>query len=89
METFRIVLHLTAVVTCLACAVLLLRKYRRDGLRMLLWSGLCFACLTLNNVLVFIDLLILPEVELRVARLSVALGGMVFLLYGFIWDSEL
>jgi hypothetical protein len=89
MDTFRVLLHLSSVVTCLGCAVLLLRRFRRDGLRLLLWSGLCFVCLTLNNVLVFLDLLVFPATDLRWARLSASLAGVLFLLYGFVLDSDL
>ena len=43
------------VVTSALCAVLLLRGYARSRVPLLLWSGLCFIGLTLNNVLLFID----------------------------------
>jgi len=55
---------------------------------LLLWSALCFAGLTLNNALVFVDLVILPQIDLRLIRLLAALGGMALMLYGFIWDSD-
>jgi hypothetical protein len=42
------------------CAVLLLRAYVRVRRRLLLWSGLCFAGLTVSNALVFVDLVLLP-----------------------------
>jgi Na+/melibiose symporter-like transporter len=89
METFKLVLFLLAVLTSLGCTLLLYRGYRNTRLRILLWSALCFVCLTVNNLLVFVDLILLPEtVDLRVLRHSVALTGMAFLLYGFIRDSE-
>jgi uncharacterized protein DUF5985 len=74
--------------TALACAVLLLRAYRQHGSRLLLWSGLCFACLCANNVLVAIDLVVFPEISLFPIRNGVALIGMLLLLYGLIWESE-
>ena len=46
--------------TALACAVLLLRAYARSRFRLLLWSGLCFAGLTLNNALLVLDRVVLP-----------------------------
>jgi Na+/melibiose symporter-like transporter len=89
METFKLVLFLLAVLASLGCTLLLYRGYRNTRLRILLWSALCFVCLTVNNLLVFVDLILLPEaVDLRVLRHSVALTGMAFLLYGFIRDSE-
>jgi hypothetical protein len=89
METFKLVLFVLAVVTSLACTVLLFRAYLQSRLRILLWSGLCFVCLTANNLLLFIDLVVLPtDVDLRVLRHGTALVGMLFLLYGFIRESE-
>ena len=35
-----------------------------------------------------LDLVVFPNVDLRVVRLVPALVGMMFLLYGFIWDAE-
>lgn len=70
------------------CTYLLLQAYRRGNYRLLLWSGLCFAGLTLNNLLLVLDKVILPTVDLAFWRTSVALLAMTVLLYGLIWDSE-
>ncbi len=72
----------------LGCAALLLRGYRRSGSGLLLWSGLCFLCLTLNNVLVAVDLLVFPEVDLYLVRNFTALAGVGLLLYGLIWEAR-
>jgi hypothetical protein len=89
METFKLILFALAVLTSLACTLLLYRGYRNTRLRILLWSALCFVCLTANNLLLFVDLILLPDVaDLRVLRHATALTGMAFLLYGFIRDSE-
>ncbi len=74
--------------TAFACAVLLLRARVRGGPPLLLWSGLCFACLTINNVLVVVDLVVLPDVNLFLIRNAFALVGMLLLLYGLIWKAE-
>ena len=70
------------------CTWLLLDAYRRGKYQLLLWSGLCFAGLTLNNLLLVIDKLVLPQVDLSVWRTSVALLAMGVLLYGLIWDRK-
>ena len=89
MTTLNLLLFTMAVLTCLACTVLLGRSYLQTRLRLLLWSTLCFVGLTVNNVLLFFDLVIFPtDIDLRAWRLAAALAGLVFLLYGFIWDSE-
>jgi uncharacterized protein DUF5985 len=74
--------------TSLACAVLLWRGYQRSRARFLLWSGLCFLCLACNNILLFVDLVLLPDRDLSAARSLSALTGLVLLLYGLIWDSD-
>jgi hypothetical protein len=74
--------------TALLCTVLLLQAYRRGGYRLLLWSGLCFAGLTLNHVLLVLDKLVFSEIDLSAWRTAVALMAMVVLIYGLIWDSE-
>jgi hypothetical protein len=81
-------LSLLAVLASLACMVLLFRGYAASGLRLLLWSALCFVFLTLNNVLLFIDLVTPPTLDFRPYRLAAALAGALFLLYGFVWESE-
>jgi hypothetical protein len=53
-----------------------------------MWSSICFAGLTVNNVALFVDLVIFPAVDLRLLRLIFALIGMLFLLYAFIWEAD-
>ncbi len=87
--TFNSILYLLALITSLACMVLLFRAYAASGVRLLLWSALCFVGLSVNNVLLFFDLVVFPtQVDLRPYRLLSALAGLLFLLYGFIWESE-
>jgi hypothetical protein len=70
------------------CAWLLLRAYHRSRYKLLFWGGLCFIGLTLNNLLVVVDKLVLPDVNLFTWRLVVALLGLLVLLYGIIWDAD-
>lgn len=86
--------YILCAATSVACAVLLFRGYRRSRARFLLWSSLCFAGLALNNVILFVDQVVLPHVsglmgvEFPVWRSSVAVIGLALLLYGLIWDAE-
>ena len=89
MEIIKIVLYALAVLTCVACTILLIRQYRATRARLLLWSALCFVCLSITNVIMFFDLAVYPtSVDLRLYRHLFALAGMMFLLYGFIWEAE-
>jgi hypothetical protein len=60
----------------------------RRRVRLLMWSAICFVGLTINNVALFVDLVLFPEVDLRLLRLVPALLGMSCLLYGFILDVD-
>lgn len=85
---FGTIVYALCAVTSIACAYLLLRSYARTGLRLLLWSGLCFVGLALNNVLLFIDVKLLPETDLSLIRTLPALAGVALLVYGLIWESR-
>ena len=74
--------------TSLACAVLLVRSYRRDRRRLLLWSAVCFVGLAMNNLLLFIDLVVVPEVDLSVPRSAAGVAALAALLFGLVWDSR-
>jgi hypothetical protein len=82
-----LVVYTLCALTSLVCAVLLLRSYRRSRVRLLLWSGLCFACFALNNVLLVIDVRMLPEQDLSVVRSLPSLVGIALLLYGLVWET--
>lgn len=74
--------------TAAFCAFLLLQSYARSGYRLLVWSGLCFVGLTLNNVFLVLDKVVFPDVDLSVTRSAAALIAMCILLYGLVWDAE-
>lgn len=81
--------YVLGALTTLLCAILLLRAYLRVRRRLLLWSGICFVGLTVSNVLLFIDLIVVPiEVSLYPWRLATAAAAMAVLLYGLIWEGE-
>jgi hypothetical protein len=80
--------YLLCALTSLACAVLLLRAWRRTGLRLLLWSGLCFVWLVVNNLVLFADWVLFPELDLSLVRSATALAGVSTLLFGLIWDAQ-
>ena len=80
--------YILCAATSTACAALLLRGYGRTRARLLLWSGLCFAFLGVNNVLLFLDLVVFDQLDLRLVRHSTALAGLVLLVWGLVWESE-
>ena len=80
--------YILCAVTSLVCTVLLLRGYKKTGVRLLFWSGLCFAGLTLDNVLLYVDVIVVPDVNLAIWRKIPGLIAIFVLVYGLIWDSS-
>ena len=81
--------YLLCAATSVTCAVLLLRAYRRQRTRLLLWSSLCFVLLALNNALVFVDLIVAPSgIDLSLWRGATSVAGVGVLLFGLIWESR-
>lgn len=71
------------------CAALLVRAYRSVRTPVLLWTAICFTLLAVSNLLLVIDLVLLPvTVDLRPLRLSATLLAVATLLYGFIWELD-
>lgn len=70
----------------IACVILLLRGYLTTRMPLLFWAALCFVGLTIDNALLFVDLVLLPHIDLFMLRTCSALAGMFVLLCGMIWD---
>jgi hypothetical protein len=80
--------YLLCAGTALACSFLLLRSFRQNRMRLLLWCSLCFLGLAVDNVFLFIDIVLFPDIDLSVYPNLTALLGACLLLYGLIWDSK-
>ena len=83
----EVIVYLLCVVTSLLCAYLLARAYRRGRTKLLIWSALCFALLAVNNLVLAVDILVLPTIDLTVLRLLTALAAIAVLIYGFVWEA--
>lgn len=81
-------IYLLCALTALLCAWLLLKAYRGSGYKLLLWGGLCFIGLTLNNILLIVDKFLIPFIDFSIWRSVLALISALVFLYGLIWDSE-
>lgn len=88
MAPLATIVYALCALTSLACAVLLLRGFAASGARLLLWSGLCFAGLALNNIVLLVDLSVVPAVDLSFVRSVPALVGIGLLLYGLVWETR-
>ena len=88
MHSFAATVYLLCFIGSALCAYLLVSAFRRSSERLLLWSALCFCLLAVNNLLVFVDIIVLPEVNLTVLRSLTSVTAVSLLLYGFIWEIE-
>lgn len=75
-------------ITSILCAALLWRGWRRSQARLLLWTSLGFMGFAVNNVMLFVDELIVPARDLEIVRSSSAFVAFAVLLFGLIWDVE-
>jgi hypothetical protein len=80
-------IYVLCALTSILCTVLLWRGYRRSGARLLFWSALCFAGLTLNNILLIVDVRVLTHVDLQIGRALPAVAGLLLLVYGLVWET--
>ena len=89
-EIFPTIVYVLCFLTSAACAWMLGRSYRRTGMRLLLWSSICFALLAANNLVLVLDLVVWPspDVDLRLARHGLALAAVLSLIWGFVWQPE-
>jgi hypothetical protein len=74
--------------TSIVCAWLLFRGYLRRRTKLLFWSAICFIGLAINNVLLLVDLYVVPDRDLFVLRTTFALAAVCVMLYGLVWDES-
>ena len=83
--------YILCAITSILCAVLLLRGYRATRMRLLFWASLCFVFLAINNVILYVDLVVIPAsspVNLFWYRNTAAVIGMLLLVFGLTWESQ-
>ena len=82
----EVTIYMLCVITSLLCAWLLARANQRGRTRLLVWSALCFAFLAVNNLVLAVDVLLLPDVDLSILQLLTSLAAVMVLLYAFVWE---
>lgn len=82
------IVYILCAVTSIICAFLLVRRYRKTGTRLLLWVCLAFIGMALNNGILFVDTVLLPDVEFlgNFWRNLVGACAGTLLLCGLIWE---
>lgn len=80
--------YLLCALTSVICAALLIRSWLRSRARLLLWSSLCFVGLAINNVLLFVDLVVARDVDLASIRSIEALFSISILVIAMVWERR-
>jgi hypothetical protein len=88
MSFVQITIYSLCFLTSLGCGFLLLRGYLRKGAKLLLWTGACFCLLSLNNLIVLLDLVIFVQEDLQGWRHAASLAAVTTLIAGLVWESE-
>jgi len=82
-----LLVYMLCSLTSLASSVLLLRGYREQRVRLLLWAGLCFAGFALGNILLLVDNLVGAAYDMSLVRSLPVLGGLAVLMYGLVLEA--
>jgi hypothetical protein len=80
--------YLLCALTSIFCAGLLIRSYRQARLRLALLAAICFVGLALNNIAMFVDLVLVPSLDLRLPRELLALGALLVLVVGLVTEER-
>jgi hypothetical protein len=74
--------------TSFLCALMLLRAYRRSRARLLLWTSAAFVGFAINNILLFLDLIVFVDgPDLSAFRAVSAVVAATVMLFGLIWET--
>ena len=79
--------YIMSALISLATAILLLRSFAGTRSKLLFWAGLCFVGLTLNNLMLLLDKVLVTDVDLSTWRALPALAGMLLLVYGLVAEE--
>ena len=88
MTIWATIIYLLCLLTSVVCAFLLARSYGRYRTRILLWSSAAFVLLAFNNLVMVLDIIVFPDLDLSIYRTCLSLAAGVTLLYGFIWELD-
>ncbi|KTD66886.1 MULTISPECIES: DUF5985 family protein [Legionella] len=82
------IIYILCTITAGICAWLLLSNYAKQKSTILLWGGLCFLGLTINNLLLVLDAFVFIETDLSTIRLLTGVVSLLLLLFGLIWEEK-
>ena len=81
-------IYVLCFLSSLAASGLLMRAYFATHQRILLWTGLGFVFICLNNLLLIVDLLVIPDTDMSPIRHVTTLVGASLIVFGLVWDHD-
>ncbi|HZT26039.1 MAG TPA: DUF5985 family protein [Pseudolabrys sp.] len=87
-NTIAAAVYLLCFATSIVCGWLLVRSYLRTRTALPLWTAACFVLLAVANLLLLLDFILPPDVDLRLPRVLAGLAAVSTLLYGFVWEVD-
>jgi hypothetical protein len=82
------VVYALCAAASLLCVGLLARSWRQTRAALLMWSLVCFVGLAANNLVLFVDKVIVTGADLAVWRALPAAIGIAALIYGLVRETE-
>jgi hypothetical protein len=81
--------YLFCALVSIGCAVLLLRSYFQSRTKLVFWGCAFFVCFALSNIVLFIDLAILPPAyDLSPYRDGLTLVGVIAMVFGLVKEGD-
>jgi hypothetical protein len=74
--------------TATVCAGLLLRTWFATRTNLLLWAGICFVGLAINNVVLFVDKALVTDTSLATWRTVPQFAGLAIFALGLVWEAS-
>lgn len=81
-------LYLLCAATAFTCSAMLWRSYRRNGVRLLFWSSICFLGLAAENLLLYLDRITPPAIDLSMYQNLAGMAAFLALIYALIWEAK-
>jgi len=81
------VIYALCALTSTFCAALLVRAWLRTRARLLFLCALCFVGLALNNIGLFLDLVVYPHESFALVRTAPAVLGLAILVGALVWEE--
>jgi hypothetical protein len=81
------IVYALCALTSLVCTALLVRTYAATRARLLLWATVCFLGLALNNIMLFVDKVVVSDVDLSTWRTLPAFVGLTVFALALVWEQ--